>query len=196
MQTKINLNTFRAEMNKKRAEIDNLVRKKMPRYAGNIGVEHVKENFRKGGFVNNGLQKWQKSNREKFGGKSASGNYGTLMSGRNHLYSSTKYVPSDARVTIQNDVLYAGVHNWGGTISATVTPKMRKFAWAKFYASGGKSSDKAIAPDVAFWKNFALTKKKQISIKIPQRQFIGESKEMNDAIRLKMDTELGKLFNV
>ena len=187
MRVKINLNTFFSEMNKKKSEINKLVRKKMPVHAGRIAVNHVQENFRKGGFVNNGLTKWKPSNRELHGG-----NHRTLLSGRNHLYSSTRYVPGDAKVTIKNDLPYAGIHNFGGTITTTVTPRMRAFAWAKFYALGGR--EQPVAPNVGFWKNFAITTKKKITIKMPQRQFLGESKEMNEAIRAKIDTELEKIF--
>ena len=35
------------------------------------------------------------------------------------------------------DRLYAPIHNWGGTLHPTVTPKMRRFAWAMFYRTAG-----------------------------------------------------------
>ncbi|HBG39920.1 MAG TPA: hypothetical protein DDW85_00735 [Porphyromonadaceae bacterium] len=195
MQTKNNLQEFYSEIEKKRREVNDLMRRKMPVHAGRIAVNHVQDNFRKGGFTNNGLHKWKKSNREIYGGKAAAGNYGTLLSGRNHLYSSAKYIPGDARVSIQNEVEYAGIHNWGGTVSPRVTPKMRKFAWAKYYALGGGDKDKPVGPDVGFWKGLALTKKTKLNIRMPQRQFLGESIELNEAIQAKLDQELEKIFN-
>jgi phage gpG-like protein len=194
MRERDNLNEFMADVKKHRREIDDLVHRKMPVFAGRIAVNHIQDNFRKGGFVNNGLHPWKKSNREIHGGKSASGNYGTLLSARNHLYGSTKYVAGDARVVVSNEVDYAAVHNWGGTVSPTVTPKMRKFAWAKFYALGGNKKDQPVAPDVGFWKNLALTKKSKLNIRMPQRQFLGESMELNEDIRKKMDDELDKII--
>ena len=202
MQIHIQMKEFMSDMSNKKREISDLMNRKMPVFAGRIAVDHVQDNFRKGGFVNNGLHKWKKSNRELYGGKGAASKYGTLMSGRNHLYSSTKYVPSEAKVTVQNDVIYAGAHNWGGTISPTITPKMRKFAWYKYYTlggggkagKGGKSPDTPVAPDVAFWKNLALTKKTKLNIRMPQRQFLGHSQELNTAVREKMDTELAKIM--
>lgn len=195
MTTRDNLKEFFTDFQKKKKELDDLMRRKMPVFAGRIAVNHVQDNFRKGGFVNNGLQKWKKSNREIYGGKGASDNYGTLLSGRNHLYSSTKYVPTDYKVVIDNSVDYAGVHNWGGTISPSVTPKMRKFAWAKYYAAGGGKKDQPLGPDAQFWKNFALTKKTNLNIRMPQRQFLGESVEMNEEIRAKMDEEMQKIYD-
>jgi phage gpG-like protein len=194
MKERDNLKEFSEDIKKHRREIDDLMRRKMPVFAGRIVVSHVQDNFRKGGFVNNGLHPWKKSNREIYGGKSASDHYGTLLSARNHLYSSTKYIPGDARVVVSNQVEYAAVHNWGGTVSPTVTPKMRKFAWAKFYALGGNKKDQPVAPDVGFWKNLALTKKSKLNIRMPQRQFLGESREMNDAVREKLDAELARIF--
>lgn len=194
MEVRDNLNEFFSEMEKKKKEVSDLMRRRMPVHAGRIAVDHVQDNFRKGGFVNNGLHKWKKSNREIYGGKSAASNYGTLLSGRNHLYSSTKYVPGDARVAIQNEAEHAGVHNWGGTISPRVTPKMRKFAWAKYYSLGGGKKDQPVGPDAGFWKNLALTKKTKLNIRMPQRQFLGESKEMNEAIRAKLNQEIAKIW--
>ena len=43
------------------------------------------------------------------------------------------------------------------------------------------------------WKGLALTRKKKLSIRIPQRQFIGESEELNEKIEKKI-TE--KIFNI
>lgn len=194
MEVRDNLNEFFSEMEKKKKEVSDLMRRRMPVHAGRIAVDHVQDNFRKGGFVNNGLHNWKKSNREIHGGKSAAGNYGTLMSGRNHLYGSTKYIPAERKVTILNEVEYAGVHNWGGTISPRVTPKMRKFAWAKYYSLGGNKKDQPVGPYAGFWKNLALTKKTKLNIRMPQRQFLGESKEMNEAIRAKLDQEIAKIW--
>ncbi len=197
MQVKANLKEFLTEMDKKKREISDLMQRKMPVHAGRIGVNHVQDNFRKGGFVNNGLKPWKKSNRELHGGVSADNNYRTLHSARDHLYGSTKYIPGNARVTILNEVEYAGVHNWGGTVSPTITPKMRKFAWAKFYAAVGAGKEaKPVGPDASFWKGLALTKKTKLNIRIPQRQFLGDSKELRDEIRNKIDAEMAKLFNV
>ena len=59
--------------------------------------------------------------------------------GRNHLFSSVKYVPADYRVRVADDLMYAPLHNWGGEVHPTVTPQMRRFAWAKYYQASGKA---------------------------------------------------------
>ena len=56
---------------------------------------------------------------------------------------------------------------------------MRKWAWRRYYEEGGKESKEAEK-----WKGLALTRKKTltIDIKMPRRQFIGESKELREKI--------------
>ncbi len=75
----------------KQRELDTLMRRKLPVQVGNMAKTHYQENFRQGGFVNDGLHKWPDAKRRLSGSKSAAANYRTLLSSRNHLYSSMKY---------------------------------------------------------------------------------------------------------
>ena len=184
-------------------EIMQLARRRLPVIVGRMAKDHFQNNFRLGGFVNNGLDKWKQTKRQSAGGKGAASRYGPLLSGRNHLFGSIKYTPSDFRVVIADEVPYAAVHNWGGTLRPTVTPRMRRFAWAMFYKEVGKSkgrkkSAKAPMPDnprASRWKALALTKKEKLSVKIPQRQFIGDSRELNDSVRRRIEKEITDIFN-
>lgn len=200
----MDIKEFNQEIKKKKKELDDLFRHKMPIHAGRLAKDHYQENFRKGGFMNGGLKRWKKARRLSSGGKDAGSNYGTLLSGRNLLYGSIKYVPSDGRVKVSNDIIYAPAHNWGGTLHPTVTPKMRRFAWAKYYQAGGGAKKGAEGkekgktddpPEAIQWKKLALTKKKKLRIKMPQRQFIGESKELDEKIAGKTETEIRKILN-
>jgi phage gpG-like protein len=184
-------------------QMDDLINKRMPKTAGQMAVQHFRNNFRKSGFVNNGLHPWKKSQRELSGGNSAGSNYKTLTSGRNHLMMSTRYMPSHGAVLIINDLEYAAIHNEGGIINShpTVTPKMRKFAWAQYFKAMGGTKEKkgmTIPEDAARWKRLALTKKTKLDVKIvmPKRQFIGDSKELTEKINDKLETELEKLFTL
>ncbi len=188
----------------KRRELSDLMRRKMPVHAGRLAKDHYQDNFRKGGFVNGGLHKWPKSRRLSSGGKDAASNYGTLLSSRNMLFGAIKYVPGDSRVKVSNDLVYAPAHNWGDTLHPTVTPKMRRFAWAKYYQAGGgqkkgtegKEKAKNDEPAEALnWKKLALTKKEKLDVKIPQRQFLGESTELTEKIADKTETEIRKILN-
>lgn len=188
-----------------RAQLDDLMRRRMPVHAGRIAKDHYQDNFRKSGYVNGGLKPWQKSKRQKSGSKSAGDNYGTLLSGRNHLFSSIQYTPGDGRVRVFNDVPYATTHNFGQTLHPKVTSAMRKFAWAKYFESAGitQGMDKAqkkeraesAGDDSNMWKRLALTKKTKLTIKMPKRPFLGESKELNDKIKAKGELEIDKILN-
>ena len=194
-------------MERERKALEKLMRREMPVIAGRMAQEHFQNNFRQGGFVNGGLHPWPKAKRLSSGRTDAASNYGTLLSGRNHLFKSIKYIPSDYRVKISNDVLYAPIHNWGDTVHPAVTDKMRKWAWRQFYKSAGirKNASKktkalrlkeaAANPQAQMWRGLALTKKKKLNIHIPQRQISGESEELNEKIEKKMAEKIINSLN-
>lgn len=168
-------------LQKQQQQIEHAVRRTLPVKIGRKASDHVKQNFRRGGFQNRGLQTWKKTRRQLAGGKDAQ--YGPLMSRRELLARSIRYVPTDAAVSIGTSIPYAAIHNEGGTINThpRITPKMRKFAWRKFFEAGGK---KSTGKEAQKWKALALTKKQRLDIKatIPKRQFIGKSEELDREI--------------
>lgn len=193
----------------KQKELDTLMRRKMPIRVGNMAKRHFQDNFRKSGFVDGGLHPWPKTKRQLSGGTSAASQHGPLLSNRNHLFSATRYEASDYRVKVLNDVPYASVHNWGGKTSPTVTPKMRRFAWAMYYQAGGKSGrgtkgrkstekhqSKELSPEAQMWRGLALTKKTKLKVKIPQRQFIGQSRELEERIHADIEAQVESILKL
>jgi phage gpG-like protein len=204
----MNLQDFSRLLAQKRKELDRLMRRTLPVKVGAMAKAHYQDNIRvRQGFLNGGVQPWPKTRRQLSGGQGAAANYGPLLSGRKHLYSSIQYTPSDYRVVVANDLKYAPVHNWGGTTSPTVTAKMRKFAWAMYYQTAGKKKtgkkirEKAQAENARLdteankWKALALTRKSKLNIRIPQRQFLGESKKLDEQVRQTMDSEVRNILN-
>lgn len=185
-------------------ELGELMRRKLPVIVGRMAKDHYQDNFRKGGFVNNGLHKWPVTKRQHSGSSSASATYGPLLSGRNHLFGSIKYVPADYRVKVADEVPYAAIHNEGGTVNPTVTPKMRRFAWAMYHKVTGREKNKRKTKKAGtkenaaagFWKALALTKKQKLSIKIPKRRFLGESAELTRKINGKTEQEITKILKL
>lgn len=185
-------------------ELNELMRRKLPVIVGRMAKDHFQDNFRKGGFVNDGLQKWSLSKRQRSGIDSAAAQYGPLLSGRNHLFGSIKYVPGDYHVKVANEVPYAAIHNEGGTVNPTVTPKMRRFAWAMYHKATGREKSKRKTKKsgtkenaaAGFWKALALTKKQKLSIKIPKRRFLGESAELTRKINEKTEQEITKILKL
>ena len=208
----MDMKTFIRLMGRKQKELDELMRRRMPVVAGRMAKDHFQDNFRRGGFVDGGLHPWPKAKRLSSGGTDAAGRYGTLLSGRNHLFGSIKYVPSDYRVVVSSDVPYAALHNRGGTVAVPVTDRMRRYAWARFYRAAGKTRKAAggrrkgrrdtggtgrpANPQAAFWRNFALTRKKKLKIRIPRRQFIGDSRELDGKINGRIEKEIRKILKL
>jgi phage gpG-like protein len=131
---------------------------------------------------------------------------GTLMVRSSALMNSIKpKTVTSERVIISggsDKVPYAKAHNEGETISIPITPKMRKFAWAKYYEEAGKGIKKGkkgneyqsidVGKKANPWKGLALTKKQTLTVKMPLRRFMGHSEKLNDrileALRVKFNS--------
>lgn len=132
---------------------------------------------------------------------------GTLMVRSGDLVNSIKPKTITAEKVVisggSDKVNYARAHNEGETIVVPVTPKMRKFAWAKYYeASGadvktGKSGNVyqsiGVGKKANPWKGLALTKKESLTIKLPMRRFMGPSPILNDVLFNAFREEFNKL---
>lgn len=192
---------------KLKEQVEREVNDRLPRKVGIIAVQHFKQNFRDSGFTDGGLRPWKKSQRELRGGMGASARYKTLTSARNHLMSSTQAHIGRGEVSIENPVPYAVIHNEGGTIvsNPTITPKMRKYAWAMAYKLSGRKkgrkgkrtggSQEAIPEEAKKWMALALTKKTKIKIraKMPKRQFIGESRELMQKVNKEVNDSIQRI---
>ena len=183
------------EVNRAIKELMRLNDRILPVKVGRAVRDSTRENFRRGGFYG---ESWQVPLRTSIGFEGTA--YGPLLSGSNHLMMATEYIPEPGRVTIQNTLTYAAIHNDGGEIS--VTPQMKKFFWAQYYkkglvgglyekAKGKRNQQKAetFNKEAEFWRNMAL-KKVGSKVKIPKRQFIGEHPEVERIIREVINQEL------
>ena len=183
------------------------MKRKMPVIAGRMAKDHFQDNFRREGFVNGGLHRGRKRK-------------GCPRDGP--MRQAVRDAAIREEPPLQLRQVRAGrlpgesgqrphirsVNNWGGEVHPTVTPRMRRFAWAKYYQASGKAKKAATGkrkgkkkssaannepqenPEALRWKRLALTKKKKLRIKIPQRQFIGESRELSDRITEKTENEI------
>ncbi len=83
---------------------------------------------------------------------------------------------------------------------------MKRFFWAKYYSSTGafgrkkngkRSNNKRtvqLSEEAEFWKHLALMKVGK-SIRIPRRQFIGYSPEVEAAVTQIVEENLAEYFN-
>ena len=129
---------------------------------------------------------------------------GSLMLQTGKLRRSLRGRVTGNSVTWTSSEPYANIHNQGGTI--TVTAKMRRFFWAKYYELGGKIKYKKkggmskasikISKEAEYYRALAL-KKVGSRITIPQRQFIGDHprvKECTDALLKEFLNDIKKGF--
>jgi phage virion morphogenesis family len=179
-------------------QVEAAMRDEIPRKAAVVAKNHFMHNFDESGFVDGGLRPWKKTRRQEAGDPRK-----PLTSNRNHLMNSIDVVGAPGLVTVVNPVPYARIHNEGGTIHSqpTITPKMRKMAWAKAYSIAGVSKGgklpKDLPEEARKWRALALTKKEKLNIKIkmPRRQFIGDSKELRVKINKIIIDKLKNISN-
>jgi phage gpG-like protein len=185
-------------MDRLKAELSRLRQETLPVKTGNLAVRHFKQNFRRGGYQDGSLQPWPITRRQRMGGRDAASQYGPLLSRQNRLMSATRFVTSQGKVTVVNDVPYARIHNEGGSISQNIpiTPGMRKFAWAKFFEASAGKKGKEVPEAAKMWRGLALTKKTTLSrtVHIPRRQFLGKPRELVEAVNRLVREEVKKLL--
>jgi len=126
---------------------------------------------------------------------------GLKLSGnlRNSIQSEVK----GNSVVFTSQLPYAAIHNEGGEI--TVTAKMKKFFWAKYYnAYGGitysiktkeannTKRNKMLTEEAEYWKAMALMKI-GTKITIPERRFIGDHPQVQIMIKQVVDDNMKAL---
>ncbi len=164
------------------------------RIAGIESVKFFKESFRYGGFTDTSFKQWAGSN-SPLAGKKPMYRTGTLMQ------SIRKTEENTQRVVVISDTPYSALHNDGGMI--TVTKQMKKYWWAQYYKFAGKprkttksgkqantASNRKLNAKAEYCKRMALMKVGS-KIKIPQRQFMGESKILMDNTELAFFKRIG-----
>lgn len=176
-------------------EIDRLVnayrgaRLRLVRGSAAIALAFFKASFTNQGFTDTGLQKWKPR-------KAGPRNNGRgILIDRAVLKRGVRIKRADvskAVIGVDEAIKYADIHNNGGVIP--VTPKMRRFFWAMYYKSGGAHKDTRKDEVAQFWLRMAL--KKDNTIEIPKRQFIGDSATLERRLKVYLEKELTKIFNV
>lgn len=214
----MDLKNFSQQLRQYARQLDELRSRRMPVIAGRIAVDHFRNNFRRSGFVDNGLHSWTPARRLSQSSSGAAARYPTLLSSRNHLFRSIRSSPSNTSVSVSTDAPYAAIHNNGGTVQPAVTPKMRRYAWYRYYQALGSARPRGIRrrppvgagrglpagqrtaaavtipPEALRWRRLALTPKTRLKVRIPRRQFIGPSQELSQAIRQRFESEISKII--
>lgn len=129
---------------------------------------------------------------------------GAILVDRNKLRRSIRSKSTGDSISFYTDSPYAEIHNEGGEI--TVTAKMKRFFWAKYYSTigsfgrkknGERRNDKRtiqLSTEAEFWKHLALMKVGK-TIKIPRRRFLGYTPEVEKLTREIIEENLTEYFN-
>jgi len=144
---------------------------------GTEAVNQFKRNFETESL--GGSSKWASRKTLREGGTNGQ----KILSKSGELSESIEYKKSGRTAIITTDKPYAELHNEGGTIA--VTPKMKRFFWAKHK----EFKDAGNLELASQYKGLALAK----TLTFPQRQFIGESPELIDAIEKKVLKDLTRI---
>lgn len=157
-----------------------------------LGDEFDK-NFVREGFFN---EAWSRKRSVVNAGKPILVNTGLLR-------KSVKSRVNGDGIEFYSDLPYAGIHNEGGEI--VVTARMKRFFWAKYYGATGSFGRKKsgalrgdrrnarLTGEADFWKAMALMKVGR-KIRIPKRQFIGASAEVEASVREIIEENLSEYF--
>lgn len=136
------------------------------RYAQVHCLNFFKDSFRKQGYTDHNFQAWDTR---------VSPDYrpgGALLISSSFLLESLQVISGNKyQLVFGSYAPYSEIHNDGGVLKVHVTAKSRKFFWYMYK----KTQDEK-------WKRMALMKKDMMEIKIPKRQFIGESAVMMEEL--------------
>lgn len=149
----------------------------LKRYASVAGVNFFKDSFLNQGFTNEALEPWAQRKNDLDPGRKI------LIKSAFLMNSIQVFSASKKRIVFGSDAEYAAIHNEGGVVKIPITTKSRKYFWVMFKVTGN-----------SMWKAMALTKKQAITITIPKRQFIGESKTFMNQINEWVINEIQKRF--
>ena len=142
--------------------------KDLPNEVALMAKNHFLKSFIKEGFEDTSFIAWPKR-------KDTDGH--KLLSKSLQLRGSLKIDKANFKrieVSAGEGLPYAAIHNEGGIINVQVTKKIRKFFWYMFYKT-----------NIQKYKMMALTKKSSFRIRIPKRQYIGESYKLNQDLDKK-----------
>ena len=113
---------------------------------------------------------------------------GSVLMRTGMLRKSITSRTTGGKIAFSSSVKYARIHNEGGpvTSTSTVTPKMRRWAWAKYRETNDEK-----------FRGLAMTRKKVIkrSFVMPCRRFIGPHPVVTKAIADIADQHINKDMN-
>lgn len=120
------------------------------------GMDFIHHNFYTEGWHGSSFEAWEPKKQS---------NSFQLLRATNYLFNSINVASSSTeRVVWEAHAPYAQIHNEGGVLNIPITERSRKYFWMLFKVTGQEK-----------WKWMALTKKQRFTVKMPKRQYMGDS---------------------
>lgn len=164
------------------------VAENLPKKLGATAVRYTSDNFRKQGFDDQGVKRWQPRKSKKHKGRAL-----LIKSGR--LRRSIRIIRlTSTYVTVGSTEAHAKIHNQGGTIN-------HPGGTSYFINKGGDAVfvSRTTAARIESKNNRVLPKTKPHRITIPARQFLPtrsrKSQTLNNRLKATVRAELKKINN-
>lgn len=147
------------------------------RYASVKALNFFKDSFHKQGWTDASFVPWEKRKDDQRPG-------GAVLTQTGNLRDSLQVLRRSAtKIEFGTHSPYAKAHNEGETIIVPITERSRRFFWLMYRLT-----------EQPKWKWMALTKKTQLTVKMPKRQFIGESQALNQTMDTWVVNQILKRF--
>jgi phage gpG-like protein len=158
------------------------VKKTLPIEVGDEAVSHFQSNFPEQGFDG---QRWKPRKNDKTPGRAILTKSGRLKR------SIRRKLATFAKIVISTDVPYAKIHNEGGTINHPGGSKTLSFVSKGKSKRFGKTSTEKQRSRITLQSKSTTA---AYQIKMPKRQFMGDSKKLNEKVLKVITNRVGKLF--
>jgi phage gpG-like protein len=159
----------------------------LPTEIATIAVNFSKERFNDQAWLDETKQPWAPRKRPRRGKTGKTSNNQTLLVKTGRLKRSIRKISAtEDKIIIGTDIPYAQIHNEGGEITNTVTVKAHQVKEHTRKRKGRKEKVKA---------HTVKAHTRKMNVKIPQRQFIGNSKTLQDQILSHITARFERALN-
>ncbi|MEA5461566.1 phage virion morphogenesis protein [Arcicella sp. LKC2W] len=164
--------------------VTNYIKNDAPDVIGKYAVSHAQKSFEDEGYTDSQLEPWKEVKRRNIKGDSRNQTR-PILSDTGYLKKSIRYQKTGQLIQIGTDAVYAKIHNEGGTI----TLPARSETFKRERHTSGKKKGK-FSGGTTSGQGFTF---KESKITIPQRQFIGKSKQLEQQIKDKIIKDLKRI---
>lgn len=152
----------------------------LPTWAGNAALNFFLDSWRRQGFIDKTFKRWLPRRFDTRPGGAV-----LIGKGSGQLRRSLRLRTGPDFFEVYTSSPYAKLHNEGGHIRQTVTPRQRRYFWARYHEALTRHKSPT---EAAMWKRMALSR--TLTINVPKRQFMGDSQLLRRRVLLHVQRAL------